>query len=111
MATKKKTTPKPASSKTAARPQPLIAVRDVRASSRWYSKLLSGDRTSELYESDHAHLYDRILCDGALVLQLHAWDEEEHPNLVNRDEARPGHGVLLGSRWMTSMLRSNVLAA
>jgi predicted enzyme related to lactoylglutathione lyase len=30
-----------------------------------------------------------------LLLQLHAWDEENHPNLVNADAAPPGHGVLL----------------
>jgi glyoxalase/bleomycin resistance protein/dioxygenase superfamily protein len=27
--------------------------------------------------------------------KLHAWDEEDHPNLVNADAAPPGHGVLL----------------
>ena len=32
---------------------------------------------------------------GRLVLQLHAWDREDHPNLVNRDAAPVGHGVLL----------------
>ena len=32
---------------------------------------------------------------GELVLQLHAWDKEDHPNLVNADAAPPGHGVLL----------------
>ena len=36
-----------------------------------------------------------MLCDGHLVLQLHAWDEENHPNLINADAAPPGHGVLL----------------
>jgi hypothetical protein len=30
-----------------------------------------------------------------LVLQLHAWDIEDHPNLVNADAAPPAHGVLL----------------
>jgi predicted enzyme related to lactoylglutathione lyase len=30
-----------------------------------------------------------------LVLQLHAWDEEEHPNLVNADAAPVAHGVIL----------------
>jgi hypothetical protein len=30
-----------------------------------------------------------------LLLQLHAWDAEEHPNLVNADAAPPGHGVVL----------------
>jgi catechol 2,3-dioxygenase-like lactoylglutathione lyase family enzyme len=77
------------------RPQPLLAVRDVRASARWYATLLGATRTSELMSSDHDHLYDRLLVDGALVLQLHAWDEEDHPNLVDPDGGRNGHGVLV----------------
>ena len=72
--------------------QPLIAVRNVRASSRWYSELLGAD---SLPEHSHRDVYDRISCSGRLVLQLHAWDEEEHPNLMNADAARRGHGVLL----------------
>jgi hypothetical protein len=47
--------------------QPLIAVRNVSTSSRWYAELLGAD----------------------------AWDEENHPNLVNADAAPRGHGVLL----------------
>lgn len=74
------------------RSQPLIAVRDVRASSRWYQHLLG---LETLPEHEHRELYDRLLCGGELVLQLHAWDEENHPNLVNADAAPPGHGVLL----------------
>jgi catechol 2,3-dioxygenase-like lactoylglutathione lyase family enzyme len=96
MPSAKKLTPKRAKSKGArVNPQPLIAVRDVPASSRWYAQLLGAERTSERTLSDHAHLYDRLLCGNSLVLQLHAWDEEDHPNLVNAKEARPGHGVLL----------------
>ena len=72
--------------------QPLIAVRNVRASSRWYAELLGAD---SLPDHPHRDRYDRILCSGQLVLQLHAWDEEDHPNLVNRDAAPPGHGVVL----------------
>lgn len=72
--------------------QPLIAVRDVRASSRWYGELLGAD---SLPEHPHRDLYERISCSGQLLLQLHAWDEEDHPNLVNRDAAPAGHGVLL----------------
>ena len=72
--------------------QPLIAVRDVRASSLWYAELLGAD---SLPEHPHRDLYDRISCSGRLLLQLHAWDEENHPNLVNRDAPPPGHGVLL----------------
>jgi catechol 2,3-dioxygenase-like lactoylglutathione lyase family enzyme len=72
--------------------QPLIAVRNVRASSRWYTELLGADALP-----DHAHrdVYERVSCSGRLLLQLHAWDKEDHPNLVNADAAPPGHGVLL----------------
>jgi catechol 2,3-dioxygenase-like lactoylglutathione lyase family enzyme len=72
--------------------QPLIAVQDVRASSRWYGELLGAD---SLPEHPHRDFYDRISCSGQLILQLHAWDEEDHPNLVNRDAAPVGHGVVL----------------
>lgn len=74
------------------RAQPLIAVRDVRASSRWYCELLGFD---SLPEHPHRDRYERLQCAGQLILQLHAWDAEEHPNLTNRDAAAPGHGVLL----------------
>jgi catechol 2,3-dioxygenase-like lactoylglutathione lyase family enzyme len=72
--------------------QTLIAVRNVRASSGWYAELLGADA---LPDHEHRDFYDRILCSGRLVLQLHAWDEEDHPNLVNADAAPPGHGVLI----------------
>jgi catechol 2,3-dioxygenase-like lactoylglutathione lyase family enzyme len=74
------------------RAEPLIAVRNVRASSRWYQALLAAD---SLPDHEHRETYDRIFCDDQLVLQLHAWDEEDHPNLVNADAAPPGHGVLI----------------
>ncbi|MBV9609108.1 MAG: VOC family protein [Acidobacteria bacterium] len=74
------------------RSQPLIAVRNVRASSRWYQKLLALD---SLPEHSHRDLYERMFCAGDLILQLHAWDEEDHPNLVHADAAPHGHGVLL----------------
>jgi hypothetical protein len=72
--------------------QPLIAVRDVRASSRWYGTLFAAN---SLPDHRHRDLYDRVFSSGRLILQLHAWDEEHHPNLVNANAAPPGHGVLL----------------
>jgi len=72
--------------------QPLIAVHDVRASSRWYGTLLAAD---SLPEHKHRDLYDRVFSSGRLILQLHAWDEQHHPNLINANAALPGHGVLL----------------
>ena len=71
------------------RVQPLIAVRDVAASSRWYQKLLgceSGHGGSE---------YERLIKDGEPILQLHAWGAHDHPNLADPDAAPNGYGVLL----------------
>jgi hypothetical protein len=78
--------------RTTVHAQPLIAVRDVRASSYWYRQLF---RLESLPEHIHRDAYDRLFCAGHLILQLHAWDEHDHPNLVNADAAPPGHGVLL----------------
>ena len=72
--------------------QPLIAVRDVRASSRWYGTLFAAN---SLPDHRHRDLYDRVFSSGRLILQLHAWDEEHHPNLVKANAAPPGHGLLL----------------
>ena len=80
------------SQKSTIEAQPLIAVRNVRASSRWYGELLGAD---SIPEHPHRDVYDRISHSGRLLLQLHAWDAEDHPNLVNADAAPPGHGVLL----------------
>jgi len=76
----------------AVRAQPLLAVRNVRASSDWYRQLLGLDA---LPEHPHREVYDRLLRAGELILQLHAWDKEDHPNLVQADAAPPGHGVLI----------------
>jgi catechol 2,3-dioxygenase-like lactoylglutathione lyase family enzyme len=83
---------KSASQKASVQSQPLIAVRDVRVSRRWYQQLLG---VKGLPEHEHRNSYDRLMSDGRLILQLHAWDEEDHPNLVNADAAPLGHGVLL----------------
>ena len=44
-------------------PQPLIAVHDVAANSRWYQSLLG-------CESGHGGLeYEQLVCDGRMVMQ------------------------------------------
>ena len=45
-----------------------------------------------------ATVYDRIWRSGRLLLQLHAWDAEDHPNLVNADAAPPDTASSCGSR-------------
>ena len=52
-------------------------------------------RRGALSNHPHRDVYDRIWRAGRLLLQLHAWDAEEHHNLVNADAAPPGHGVVL----------------
>jgi predicted enzyme related to lactoylglutathione lyase len=73
----------------AAAPQPLIAVRDVEASSRWYQRLLG-------LRSDHGgpH-YERLLADGVLVLQLHHREVEHHHGRIGDPDREVGNGVLL----------------
>jgi hypothetical protein len=46
------------------RPQPLIAVRNVRESSKWYQHLLGLD---SLPEHPHREMYDRMLFRGELT--------------------------------------------
>ena len=72
-----------------AQSQTLIAVRDVEASSRWYQQLLG-------LRSDHGgpH-YERLLSDGALVLQLHNWDTDHDHGRIGDPADQPGNGVLL----------------
>jgi catechol 2,3-dioxygenase-like lactoylglutathione lyase family enzyme len=72
------------------RPQPLIAVPDVEASSRWYQHLLG-------LQSDHGGKeYERLSRDGVLIMQLHAWTVEHHHGPIGDPRARPyGNGVLL----------------
>ena len=72
------------------RPQPLIAVRDVEASSRWYQRLLG-------CQSAHGgEEYERLVSDGELIMQLHNWDVEHHHGAIGDPLAKPyGNGVLL----------------
>jgi catechol 2,3-dioxygenase-like lactoylglutathione lyase family enzyme len=72
------------------RPQPLIAVTDVEASSRWYRRLLG-------LESAHGgSQYERLTRGGALLLQLHAFEvEHDHGPIGDRADRPYGNGVLL----------------
>lgn len=72
------------------RPQPLIAVADVEATSRWYQHLLG-------CESNHGGPdYERLMWNGQLILQLHHWRVEHHHGPIGDPGDRPyGNGVLL----------------
>ena len=71
------------------KPQPLIAVQDVPATSAWYQRVLgltSGHGGAE---------YEQLLADNELVLQLHRWDAHDHANLGDPALQPYGNGVVL----------------
>ena len=72
------------------RPQPLICVTDVPSSSRWYQEVLG-------CESGHGgEEYERLVRDGALVMQLHRFEVEHHHGPIGDPSSRPyGNGVAL----------------
>ena len=72
------------------RPEPLIAVADVEASSRWYQELLA-------CRSGHGGKEYEQLIDpsGKMILQLHAWGAHEHPHMGDPAVRPYGNGVLL----------------
>lgn len=70
-------------------PQPLVVVRDVPASSRFYQHVLDAD-------SGHGgDAYDQIMKDGELLLQLHALDVEDHHGPLAQPNQPLGNGLVL----------------
>ena len=70
-------------------PQPMIAVRDVEESSRWYQAVLG-------LRSGHGGAdYEQLLDGDRLVLQLHRLDADEHAHLLEHEEAPRGNGIVL----------------
>lgn len=71
------------------RPQPLICVSDVEASSRWYQKLLGCQRHG-------GREYERLEANGVLILQLHHWEVDHHHGPIGDPTKKPyGNGLLL----------------
>jgi catechol 2,3-dioxygenase-like lactoylglutathione lyase family enzyme len=74
-------------SRPSIRPQPLIAVADVPAASRWYQQILGAS-------SDHGgEEYERLLVDGTLILQLHRAEVEHHHGALTDPRHPTGNGV------------------
>ena len=72
------------------RPQPLIAVTNVEASSKWYQRLLG-------CRSAHGGAeYERLVANGGLILQLHRFEvAHDHGPIGNPEDKPYGNGVLL----------------
>ena len=72
------------------RAQPLIAVTDVEASSRWYQRLL-GCRSAH-----GGPEYERLVSNGTLILQLHRFEVgHDHGPIGDPGDRFCGSGVLL----------------
>jgi catechol 2,3-dioxygenase-like lactoylglutathione lyase family enzyme len=68
---------------------PMLTVRDVEASSRFYQRLL-------LAKSGHGGKeYEVLLGRAGPLLQLHHWGAHEHPGMGDPDAAPHGYGVTL----------------
>lgn len=71
------------------KPQPMIAVTDVAASSRWYQQALG------LRSGHGGDEYEQLMHGDAVVLQLHHWDTEEHPHLGDPASKPYGNGAIV----------------
>lgn len=71
------------------RPQPLLCVRKVSASSAWYQAVLGAT-------SGHGgEEYERVMVDGELVLQLHAFEEDHHHGRLGDASKLIGNGAVI----------------
>jgi catechol 2,3-dioxygenase-like lactoylglutathione lyase family enzyme len=70
-------------------PQPLVVVRDVPASSRFYQQVLgaAGGHGGEAYE--------QIVRDGEILLQLHSFEAEDHHGPLAEPDQPLGNGLVL----------------
>ncbi len=70
-------------------PQPLVVVRDVPASSRFYQQVLGA-------ESGHGgDEYEQIVSNGEILLQLHDFEVEDHHGRLADPDQPLGNGILL----------------
>jgi len=87
------------------RAQPLIVVRDVEVSSRFYRQILGCESGHGNVKERHSRFeYERLVdprlhhtewgSDG-LILQLHAWDVDHHHGAMGDPSLPIGNGVLL----------------
>ena len=68
---------------------PILAVKDVEASSQWYERIF-------LFKREHGGDHFSVLVseDNEIILCLHKWEEHQHPTMTNPD-ITPGNGLLL----------------
>jgi uncharacterized glyoxalase superfamily protein PhnB len=83
---------------------PIIAVKNVEASSTWYRQIFGFRRTHG--GADFAVLVSE---NDEIILCLHKWDKHHHPTMTNPNLA-PGNGLILYFRTEEDLdiLRQNI---
>ena len=68
---------------------PIIAVKNIEASSKWYQKIFD-------FRNNHGgdHFSVLVSDDDEIILCLHKWEEHNHPTMTN-PSITPGNGLLL----------------
>lgn len=68
---------------------PIIAVKDVDASSKWYQKIFG-------FKNNHGGDHFAVLAsdDNEIIICLHKWEEHNHPTMTNPN-ITAGNGLLL----------------
>ncbi|HEY4288509.1 MAG TPA: VOC family protein [Puia sp.] len=69
---------------------PIIAVKDVQASAKWYQQVFGFKRAHGESESFAVLVSE----DDEILLCLHAWEEHDHPTMRN-PAITPGNGLIL----------------
>jgi catechol 2,3-dioxygenase-like lactoylglutathione lyase family enzyme len=70
---------------------PIIGVRDVPRSFKWYQLLFGQPETAP----GHEYWGQIVDSDGTVLLCLHQWSTHQHPSLMTPDYGKPGNGLLL----------------
>ncbi|MEZ4856308.1 MAG: VOC family protein [Gelidibacter sp.] len=82
---------------------PIIAVKDVTISSKWYEQVFGFRRTHG--GNEFAVL---VTAHDDIVICLHKWGEHEHPTMKNQN-SMPGNGLILYFRTdAMNMIRQNL---
>jgi uncharacterized glyoxalase superfamily protein PhnB len=68
---------------------PIIAVKDIESSSKWYQKIFGF-----IISHGGNHFSVLVSDDEEIVLCLHKWEEHNHPTMTN-PSITPGNGLLL----------------
>jgi predicted enzyme related to lactoylglutathione lyase len=82
---------------------PIIAVKDVEASSKWYQSVFN-------WKSRHGgKRFDVLVSENdEIIICLHQWGEDDHPTMTNPN-ITPGNGLILYFRTENMpVIRQNV---